>query len=338
MDTQVFNGLMVVFLGLLFTAVVVLDGVRNIILYLLIVPLLIAAPGIFATWRILLITRIVAEGTEASAGVSGHKVVHGPWRESRIIRVRLSYEFQGRRFERSASLRSPERTPLKDGARVTLLIDSKNPRRFVMRDLFVDTSADRSGQASNKQAFPLDGDSLWPKSKLLQLDIAIFKKRTIVILTKERLTIAEEEEVDDDSEALASNEAAMNMGYEFYDGRLLGESSYPALGIVKVALSPSILHTPIAIWVADDSGKASKVFKADAMGIPRSFMGIAKEAAKQGVLTEVTEWWDDRKIAFFAREILAKELERQFRRAAPQVEIEFRGGHLSDYDFRRLIR
>jgi hypothetical protein len=344
-DTQASNGAVAFFLVVsLLGSILVAKGVLLDFPFYLIFLIFAALPGILTIRRVVLISQIVSNGAEVSSEVLDRRTVRGPWRGSRIVRVTLSYESHNQRFERRVALWSPERvTTLNKGDNATLLIDSSHPERFILRDLFVDATSTPDGKESGRPIFPVSSESLWPEGKLAQLqefmgDTMIVARRTVVLLTKERLTIAKREDSEEDSEPVSNQDQYGKIGYEFYEGGLTEVCSYAVERIAKVELSPSVFRTPIAIWIADDDGMTSRVFKADSVGIPETFIEFSREIARQHILLTGPEVWNDRSVVRFAMQLLARELERQFRRVSPQAVIELKGNVMSEEDFRRIIR
>ncbi len=143
-DSKTEDGIMTLFMCLVLSAMLLLNGIRSsaIVRYALVSALMIGVPGALTISRILSVRGIVAHGNEVTAHVLGHKTVHGPWRGSRRARLRLSYEYQGQHLERSVSILLPEKIPLASHKRIVLLVDPRNCKRFVLRDLFVELRRD----------------------------------------------------------------------------------------------------------------------------------------------------------------------------------------------------
>ena len=187
--------------------------------------------------------------------------------------------------------------------------------------------------------FPIDGDRLWPSGRLLQLQRLQFsapirEPRHIIILTKERLTIAEQLADVDPPWGLLDD----GNGYRFYNGELKNEHVFDNTSIVKVALMNSFSDTGLAIRVNTDEGKTNKVFRSYGIGLSRVQLDVMDESIRKGVVDPGHALIPQKALYKFHYRFVYRQLERQFRRGVPQAEYVLKGDIMPLEDFARIVR
>jgi hypothetical protein len=188
--------------------------------------------------------------------------------------------------------------------------------------------------------FPIDGNLLWPKGRLLQLQRLAFsshllERRHIIFLTPGKLVIAEQTKADPD---LPYGVLDDGKGYRFYTLGTRNEKEYDSASISKVELGRSLNNMGIGIWTWDDRRRSKKIFKAHGMGVPKALEDVADESIRQGIARPTPKFLEEKEINVFRSQLLYREVERQLRRVAPQAEIVLVGEHMPEEDFRRIIR
>jgi len=188
--------------------------------------------------------------------------------------------------------------------------------------------------------FPIDGDKLWPKGILLQLQRLAFsshfrEKRHIIILARGRLVIAEQTTADPDLPygILDDGEA-----YRFYTGGTRNDKVYDSARITKVELGLSLANMGIGIWARNDMGKEKRIFKSQGIGMPKTLKDVADESIRQGIGRPRHKLLKLKEINVFRSQLLYREVERQFRRTAPQADVILIGDHMPEEDFRRIMK
>jgi len=189
--------------------------------------------------------------------------------------------------------------------------------------------------------FPVDGDLLWPNDVLLQLRHFAFsshfiERRHILTLTSNRLTIAEESKPEDDE---SFDVLDMGEGYRFLVGVMENERSYEPWGVTRVELLRSIVSQGIGIYVQDERRQSKKVFRAQEVGISMAIVDVADAyLRKQGVEILGDRQTQRKEVYEFRGRLMYREIERQFRRVAPQAEFVLKGNHLPLESFQQVIR
>ena len=201
-------------------------------------------------------------------------------------------------------------------------------------------SMDGSYELNWDKRFPIDGDSLWPAGKLLQLQRFSFSsnfryKRHIVILTSKKLLVAEQPERDPD---LPRTELDDGSGYRFHNGELTNEQDYDTINLTKLELMNTLANQGIGIWVADETGKSKRVFRAQVMAMSKVLKDVAEESLGQGIGKPSHRLIPGKDVFVFRQQLLYRVVERQFRKAAPQIEIVLMGEQMPEEDFRRIIK
>jgi len=201
-------------------------------------------------------------------------------------------------------------------------------------------SMDSSYDMPKNYDFPIEGDLLWPSGKLLQLQEFRFssdfrEKHHIIFLFPRQIVIAEQTESEKNVPWGFQDAGEL---YRYYTGGTRNEQAYGALDIARVELGLSTITTYVGIWISDSRGKNKRVFRAYGMGTPNSFVDLAERSVHQGIgrlrsdgLVKV------RGINEYRNQLLHREIEQQFRRAAPQAEIVLKGEQMSPEDFHRVV-
>jgi len=196
-----------------------------------------------------------------------------------------------------------------------------------------------------RSELPINGDDLWPKGQLIQLrgfDPSMTKSPVkyspILILTKEGLIIGEEKGMEDVIEQLehypkagTPSESAFDSSTP-YQGEVTDYLLFRPSNIERIELSSHNARFPlIEIWVRNEKGKVELLFKTFNAHTPKTMTKLAEKAIEQGLLDPTRLYWE-------AKNILVKEMERQFRRIAIQAVITIKGTIMSEEDFRKLVR
>lgn len=207
-------------------------------------------------------------------------------------------------------------------------------------------SMDGSYDMPKDYDFPVSSELLWPEGKLLQLqylgcsshlgDTHLRGKTHIVYLLPRELVIA----VETESEMNPPWEPeGMGDLYRFYTGGTKEAVAYDAKGITRVELKLSAMATEMGIWATDRNGRTKKVFVTYGMGIPNTFVDLAARSVQLGIGSPRPDGFFRRRgMTEYANQLLYREVEKQFRRAAPQAEVVLTGHHMSPEEFRRVIR
>jgi hypothetical protein len=188
--------------------------------------------------------------------------------------------------------------------------------------------------------FPANGDSLWPNGKLLQLQRFGFsssfrEKRHIVVLTPMKLVIAEQPERDPDLPWGVLDDGS---GYRFYNGELKNEEDFDTANLTKLELMSTLANQGIGIWAQNDVGKSKRVFRAQVMTLSKVLKDVAEESLAQGIGKPGHSLIPEKGVAILRRQLLHREVERQFKKAAPQIEVVLLGEQMPEEDFRRIIK
>lgn len=186
-------------------------------------------------------------------------------------------------------------------------------------------------------SLPVNDNFLWPSERLLQIQrlnagevkrLSLRPREYILFLTRDEFTVAEMLDKEPKPLIHVSDEPPL---YEFYAGPTKVVSSYSTKDITKVVVSTSLLHNFMSIWVRTPGVRPRKVLCLETFpGIPRIISDLVNEGIKKGILGS------NRGVglrAFFVREI-----EKQFRRAAPQADIILLGQQLSEETFHMLVQ
>lgn len=203
-------------------------------------------------------------------------------------------------------------------------------------------STDGSYDFSWDHTFPVDGDILWPKGKLLQLQRlrwnAHFRERSLVVsLFPDELEIGELDDPELDSPSSDQPPSDWEF-YRFYSGEIVNGQSYDVSSIEKIELGLSWVTWGIAIWVRGERGKAKRVLKAGDTGVPKVIKEVADESVRQGVGRPSPKLVKPREMYLYRRQLLHRIIERQFRRCASCVEMSLVGEHMPEEVFRRIVR
>jgi hypothetical protein len=185
-------------------------------------------------------------------------------------------------------------------------------------------------------SLPINGDALWPPDRFLQIQrlnpgevkrLSLRPRAYMLFLTRDEFTIAERADKEPMPLVYVSDEPPL---YEFYMGPTRNVSSYGTRGITKVVVSTSLLHNFMSIWVRTPGERARKVLCLETFtGIPRTISDLVNEGIRNGILGS------NRGVGL--RAVFVREIERQFRRAAPQADVILRGQQLSEETFRKLV-
>jgi len=185
---------------------------------------------------------------------------------------------------------------------------------------------------------PVDGDTLWPQGKLLQIQylnpgevkrLSLRPRRYLLFLTRSQFTIAEQLNEEPMPLILASDEP---IAYDFYDGPLREVSSFSTMEITRLAISTSLLHNFMVIWAKGPKGRDRRILclETPPYGIPCTILRLVDEGIRKGILGPHR--------ATGVRAVFVREIERQFHRAAPQAEIVLSGQQLPEDVFRKLVQ
>jgi len=205
-------------------------------------------------------------------------------------------------------------------------------------------SMDGSYDLAWDRTFPIDGDRLWPSGKLLQLQRMAFsshfrERRHIILLTSRKLIVAEQPVRDPDLPWGILNDGS---GYRFYNGDLREQVEYNTTSLTKLELRDSSVGHGLEIWALTDATKAKRVFWAKAIASSKVLKDLADESIRQGIASPNPSpnplLAPMKGRAIFERQLLDKILERQFKRAAPGVEVTQHEDQMPDEDFRRIIK
>lgn len=201
-------------------------------------------------------------------------------------------------------------------------------------------SMDGSYELNWDKRFPIDGDSLWPAGKLLQLQRFSFsssfrEKRHIVILTSRGLVIAEQPKRDPDLPWGILDDGS---GYRFYNGELRNEEHYDTSNLTKLELMSTLANQGIEIWARNEAGKSKRVFRAQVMAMSKALKDVAEESLRQRIGKPIPELKPEKYAFVFRQQLLYRVVERQFRKAAPQIEVVLMGEQMPEEDFRRIIK
>ena len=191
---------------------------------------------------------------------------------------------------------------------------------------------------NREMTLPVDGESLWPPGRLLQIQylnpgevkrISLRPRNYALILTQSEFTIAEQIGAEPMPLIYVGDEPFC---YDFYDGPITEVTAVDAKDITKVLISTSLLHNFMSVSAKTPRGRARKILclESPPIGIPRTILNLVSEGIRSGILGP------HRPAAL--RAVFVREIERQFRRAAPQAEIVLGGQQLSDGVFRKLVR
>ena len=184
---------------------------------------------------------------------------------------------------------------------------------------------------------PVNDDFLWPPDKLLQIQrlnpgeikrLSLRPRDYVLVLTRDEFTVAEMLAKEPKLLIYVSDEPQL---YEFYAGPTKVISSFRTRDFTRVVVSTSLLHNFVSIWVRTPGTRARKVLCLETFaGIPRTISDLVNEGIRKGILGS------DRRVGL--RAVFVREIERQFRRAAPQADIILRGQQLSEETFRKLVQ
>lgn len=189
-----------------------------------------------------------------------------------------------------------------------------------------------------EMTLPIDGDALWPQGKLLQIEylnpgevkrLSLRPRVYFVFLTRSQFTIAEQLNPEPMPLIRVSDEP---LAYDFYDGPYAEVCSVDASEITKVIVSQSLLHNFMVVWARGPKGRNRRILCLESRpwGIPRTIFSLVDEGIRRGILGPHR--------ATGLRAVFVREIERQFRRAAPQAEIILRGQQMPEEIFRKLVR
>lgn len=203
-------------------------------------------------------------------------------------------------------------------------------------------STDGSYDFQWDHTFPVDGDILWPKGKLLQLQRlrwnAHFRERNYVVsLFPDELVIGELEDPELDSPWTDQLPFGWEF-YRFYCGELVNEQSFDVSNIEKIELGLAWVTWGITIWARREGDKAKRVLKAGDTEVPRVIKEVADESVRQGVAQPAPKLVRNREMYLFQRQLLHRTIERQFQRCASHVEIDLVGEHMPEEVFRRIVK
>jgi hypothetical protein len=191
---------------------------------------------------------------------------------------------------------------------------------------------------AREMTLPVDGDTLWPQGKLLQIQhlnpgevkrLSLKSRVYLVLLTRGQFTIAEQLNPEAMPLIRVSEEP---LAYDFYDGPLREVHSLDTKEITRVAISTSLLHNFMVVWARGPKGQKKRILclESHPSGIPHTIFSLVDEGMKRGILGPHR--------ATGLRAVFAREIERQFRRAAPQADITLRGQRMPEEIFRKLVR
>ncbi len=298
--------------------------------YLTVAVPILAVSALALAWRYLLISRIVQDGIEVKAKVlSAKKTTNN--QGVAVVRTELRYEFAKQMYETRKGFVMEE---LQTGDDVILVVDPKKPQRFVLRSDYYWKPDEPSKTIEHvpRIELPAEESSLWPEGKLLQIEAICErltqKDSTVLILTNNRLTLGQRPMPSGDDIVC----------YPFHEDQLAGERTYEAMRISRIAMAPSFLREPLSIWVRDDSGHEERIVKASMIGLPRTIVNVTKEGIRQAAIPSNGRQWTPERVNTVCLQLLVKEMERQFRSAAPQAEIEVKGDQMDDGVFRKLVK
>jgi hypothetical protein len=159
------------------------------------------------------------------------------------------------------------------------------------------------------------------------------ERRHILILTSDRLTIAEEPEPAEEPDMLDIGD-----GYRFYNGELMNERSYEPWRVARVELLRTLASQGIGVSVQDEQGKPKKVFRAQEVGLSNAMIKVADACLQQGIVSPKHRLNPGKEAFVLRHQLMYREIERQFRRVAPQAEFVLKGDHLPAEVFQRVVR
>lgn len=120
--------------------------------------------------------------------------------------------------------------------------------------------------------------------------------------------------------------------YDFYNGPIREVRSVDTKEITRVAISTSLLHNFLVVWAKGSKGRDRRILYLESppSGIPRTIFSLVDQGMKRGILGPHR--------GTGLRAVFAREIERQFRRAAPQANVTLRGQQMPEEIFRKLVR
>ena len=127
-------------------------------------------------------------------------------------------------------------------------------------------------------------------------------------------------------------------GYRFYNGELRNEQDYDTSNLAKLELMSTLANQGIGIWARNEVGKPKRVFRAQVMAMSKVLKDVAEESLRQGIAKPSPKLTHGKDAFVFRHQLLYRVVERQFRKAAPQIEVVLMGERMPEEDFRRIIK
>ena len=194
--------------------------------------------------------------------------------------------------------------------------------------------------------FPIDGTLLWPKGRLLQLQWLMTlgevmsefagEIRNMLILDKTRLTIARQ----GDDCPFSYTEFYDGGAYEFCTGGMTPMSSHDAVSITRLRLKMGMDgQKRIGVSLEGDSMK-KYAYGFYNLPVSKAIWHVGEASIKTVIVAPTPRTLLTRKMEKrrFMEQLMCREIERQFHKAAPQAEIAMEGIHMPKEVFQRIVR
>jgi len=206
-------------------------------------------------------------------------------------------------------------------------------------------SVDGSYNLEWNHEFPVDGDLLWPSGKLLQLQWLLTvgevaaeatEWRHIFILERNKAIVADASE----GCPFSLYDFHSGKGYKFCAGAMTRVREFSTVDIERVVLKISAGESRFSIRVREGLAGKAKTYAFYNCPPSRALYDIAKASIVTKMIAPKPRLTRTRvaEERLLMRQLLFREMQRQFRRAAPGAEIVLKGNHMPEEDFLRIVK
>lgn len=184
---------------------------------------------------------------------------------------------------------------------------------------------------------PVSEEALWPPGELLHLGgyerVGWPSSYRVASLTMEELLVSVPKASEVDVDDMPLDQIDLEEGYTFEGPNLKYSLRYQTSDITRVVISHWGVTSVLEVWIrTPERGKKKVLSMSFVEDFPRSLVVLARKVREQGTANRVN-WALQNE-----RKIFDKELERQFRRAAPNASVVLKGRSISDEDFSWIVK
>jgi hypothetical protein len=206
-------------------------------------------------------------------------------------------------------------------------------------------SVDGSYDLAWNHDFPIEGDRLWPSGRLLQLqwlltiaDVAseAVEWMHLFILEKTRAIVAD---AGKDC-PFSLSDFHLGNGYKFCTGTMTRAREFSTMDIAQVMLEISTGEQRLSVKVKEGLAEKAKTYSFYNFPPSRALYDLAKSSISAGIIAPTPKLSQTRagEERLLVKQLMFREIQRQFKRAAPNAEIVLKGNHMPEGDFRRIVK